>query len=245
MTAVADRYGASRGGFVGGLPSTGPVGLLFIGLSQSTGAAVEATSIFPLGFAVTFCFLLFYSLPKRLGFASRMSLALVLWSALAAGVAASGLGNFELSLAGAAVVCAVAFTIARRANIKEASAAPSKLDIRETAIRVALGGSVVAGAVILTQFGGPLVGGVFSAAPAIWTSSLYIANRRHGVEFSRSLTSSFMRTSALTVVPYVVAVRYLYPVAGIWLGTLGAYAAVFPLVLIAWLLTSRVQAPQR
>lgn len=234
VTEVADRYGASRGGFLGGLPSTGAVGLFFIGWSQSVGAAVDATAVFPLAFGITFSFLVFYSLPAREGFWLRMAVALLLWFMVSAAFAASGFDDFGLCLAGGVLICVAGYLARLRAGIPEVSSNKVEFAWSHVLLRVVLGGSVVATVVILTRVAGPLVGGILSAAPAIWTSSLFVADRAHGVQFSRSLTGSFMKTGMLTVMPYGVAVRYLYPAIGIWWGTLVSYLAISPLVYLAW-----------
>jgi len=84
-----------------------------------------------------------------------------------------------------------------------------------------------------------MVGGVFAATPAIWTSSLYVTNRVHGLEFSRSLAKSLITVAMLTIVPYGLAVGYLFADVGIWWGTLLAYVAISPMAWLAWRFTPR------
>jgi uncharacterized membrane protein (GlpM family) len=110
--------------------------------------------------------------------------------------------------------------------------------VKLTILRGVLGGLVVTIVVIVSMVGGPLIGGVFAAAPAIWSSSLYVTARTHGIEFSRSLTASFMRTGVLTIIPFTVAVRYFFAASGIWFGTCFAYLAISPLAFIAWKLST-------
>jgi hypothetical protein len=237
VTAVADLSGEGLAGFIGGLPSTGAVGLLSIGLAQSTSAAVQATTLFPLGFSVTFAFLLFYAMPRELRFWMRMSMALGLWFLSALTVSIWGPDDFPLSLAESVVVSlAVLYTRStiHTGSFKRTSARPGW---RLIGLRGTLGGLVVAAVVIVSLVGGPLIGGVFAAAPAIWSSSLYVTARTQGVEFSRSLTASFMRTGMLTIIPFTIAVRYFFSVSGIWLGTALAYLAISPLALLAWRLS--------
>lgn len=52
-TIIAEKMGSKIGGIIGGLPTTTLVALLFIGITQSPQAAVEATAIMPqiVGFA--------------------------------------------------------------------------------------------------------------------------------------------------------------------------------------------------
>ena len=250
VTTLADMYGTGRAGFLGGLPSTGAVSLIFIGWSQSQGDAVQATAIFPLSFSVTFAFLLLYSLPERRAFGPRMTVALALWFMLSVLVALSHLDDFGLSLAISVLVSSAVFVVHRRLRIEDVPPTRTRFSLGRTAWRGALGGCIVSAVVILAAVGGPLVGGVFAAAPAVWTSSLFVTNRAHGVEFSRSLTNSFMLTGLLTVIPYGIAVRYLFASVGVWWGTLFAYAAISPLAWLAWRLmggrrkvASREQAP--
>jgi hypothetical protein len=239
VTTLADVFGKGPAGFLGGLPSSGAVNLLSIGLTQSTSAAVQATVIFPLGFASTFAFLLFYTVPKRIGFGARMLLSLGLWLPISAAVAVWGPDDFALSVGASLVVATAVLFVRRRVATTGAELPPSRPSARLTVLRGILGGSVVAAVVTLSVAGGPMVGGVFSAAPAIWSSSLFVTSRARGVEFSRSLTWSFMQAGILTVIPYGIAAHYFFANSGIWLGTLLSYAAISPLALVAWWLTNR------
>jgi uncharacterized membrane protein (GlpM family) len=239
VTALADTFGEGPAGFVGGLPSAGAVGLLSIGLTQSPSAAIQATTLFPLAFSITLAFLLFYTIPERLEFQVRMSVALFLWFLASVAVAIWGPDDFVLSLVGGIVVSlAVLFARGRVLTKKNNRVAP-EFSWQRMMMRGALGGTVVVAVAILSVVSGPLVGGVFAAAPVIWSSSLYVTSRAQGVEFSRSLTKTFMQTGILTVIPYAVAARYLFSVFGIWLGTLLAYVVITPLAFVAWRLANR------
>jgi len=237
VTTVADIYGAGRAGFLGGLPSTGPVGLLLIGWSQSQAAAVQATSIFPLAFCVTFAFLLFYSLPVHRTFGPRITIALLLWLVLSILVASSQFDDFFISITVSIVLSLIILVAHRRIGIGDLMPVKTGFNLGRTFWRGALGGCVVGGVVILSALGGPLVGGVFAAAPAIWTSSLYVTYRAQGLEFTRSLTKSFMIVGIITVLPYIAAAHYLFSAVGVWWGTLLAYVAISPTALLGWRLT--------
>jgi hypothetical protein len=243
VTTLADLSGEGPAGFLGGLPSTGPVGLLFIGLTQSTSAAVQAATVFPLGFAATFAFLLFYAVPAGLKFWARMPLALGLWFLLALGFAAWSPDDFVLSVSVSATVAVVVFLLRWRIH----TVRPERMNVTTSYIRVILrgilGGSVVATVVVLSAIAGPLVGGVFAAAPAVWSPSIYVTNRAHGVQFTRSLTWPFMQTGILTVIPYAVAARYFFSVFGVPWGTLLAYLCVSPFAYAAWRITNERKDP--
>ena len=105
-------------------------------------------------------------------------------------------------------------------------------------VRGTLGGAVVVTAVILSVVAGPLVGGVFAAAPAVWSSSLYVTYRTQGVKFTRSLTWPFMQTGILTVIPYAISARYFFSVEGVGWGTILAYLCMSPFAYVAWQVTN-------
>ncbi len=242
VTALADIYGEGPAGFIGGLPTAGAVNLLSIGLTLSTSAAIQATTLFPLGFSSTFTFLLFYAAPSRMRFWVRMTLALGLWFPISAAVAILSPDNFEISV-GASVVFALAVLLLRRRIVTpKVALTSSRPSPGLTVLRGLLGGSVVTAVVVLSEVSGPLVAGVFAAAPAIWSSSLYATSRTKGVEFSRSLTWTFMKAGILTVIPYAIAARYFFSVSGEWFGTLFSYVAISPLAYLAWRLTKRGEA---
>ena len=238
VTTLADMFGEGPAGFLGGLPSTGAVSFFSIGLTESPSAAVQATTLFPLGFAVTCAFLLFYTVPQTLRFWTRMAVALCLWFPAALGVAVWGPDDFVLSCTLAIVLAVGVFVTRTRVPTRRAGLVATKPSMTGALLRGTLGGSVVIVVVVVSMLGGPLVGGVFAAAPAIWSSSLYVTNRAQGLEFSRSLTSTFMQTGILTTIPYSVAARYLFEASGVWLGTLLAYVAISPLAYLAWRLAN-------
>ena len=99
-------------------------------------------------------------------------------------------------------------------------------------------------AVLASDFGGPIFGAGFSAFPAVFTSTFYTVSRSQGTEFSRGMSTSLMLSAILTVVPYSIIVRYLYPAIGIWYGTLAAYTGAIAIAVVyyrygrPWLLQS-------
>ena len=245
VTTLADSKGEGPAGFIGGLPLTGPVSLLAIGFTQSSAAAVEAVTAFPLGIASTISFLLFYSAPRGMRFWKRMALALMLWVLAASGFALWKPNDFTLSVAvGLGVSLAVIYARSR-VRTPRYDRTPSIPGLRRTALRGLLGGMVVAAVVVIGEVGGPLAGGVVAAAPAVWSSSLYVTSRSQGVEFSRSLTWTFMKTGILTTVPYAVAAHYFFSTFPILLGAGLAYLAISPLAYLAWRLAGRSESGVR
>lgn len=240
VTVTAERAGSTLGGIVGGLPSTSAFSFLFIGINQSSGAAVQATTVFPLAFSFTCAFLLFYEFFAKKGFGIGLSISLLIWFTISALIAISNLRNFTLSLAAGVVIsAAIYYVFTERLNLKKFPPEKMRYTTLQLLGRGALAGSIVLVAVIASQIGGSVLGGIFSAFPAVFTSTLYIVNKSEGKEFSRSVTKPLAVSSTLTVIPYGIAVRYLYPSLGIWIGTLISYAIVAPLGFLAYRLVDR------
>ncbi len=82
-----------------------------------------------------------------------------------------------------------------------------------------LSGLIVAISVLIAQLGGPILGGMFSTFPALFTSSLVITYFSQGTKFTASISKSFM-ISVNTLAIHSMAVRFLYPLLGIVWGTL-------------------------
>jgi uncharacterized membrane protein (GlpM family) len=235
VTEIAERAGSTVGGIIGGLPSTSAFSFLFIGLNQSSDAAVRVTTVFPLAFSFTCAFLLFYAFFAKKGFRLGFSVSLLIWLVISALIAISSLRNFVVSLVGGVLIsAAICYVFAERLNLKNFPPEKMHYTTLQHFGRGVLAGSMVLLAVIASQIGGPVIGGIFSAFPAVFTSTLYIVDKSRGTDFSRAMTRPLAVSSILTVIPYCVAVRYLYPSLGIWIGTVSSYAIIVPLAFLAY-----------
>ena len=85
------------------------------------------------------------------------------------------------------------------------------------------GGFMIAFAVFMSKVGGPVFGGIFSAFPAVFISTIIISYRSQGLEFSRSITKPMFMTGMVTLLVYPLSIRYLYLSLGIFTGTLVSY----------------------
>jgi hypothetical protein len=233
VTVVAERYGSSRGGLVGGLPSTTVFGLFFIGLNQSAATAVRATTVLPLAFSFTCSFLLFYAVIAKRGFFLGLSVSLLLWFLLAAVLIASNLQDFTVALVGSVLICLGAcLLLIKRMKLTDFPGERLRYSPFQLLSRAAFSGIVVMSAVLLSQTSGAVLGGIFTAFPAIFSSTVYVTNKSKGLEFSRSITKPLMMVSSLTVIPYTVAVRYSYPTLGIGVGTAFSFLVIVPVAYL-------------
>jgi uncharacterized membrane protein (GlpM family) len=238
VTVVAERFGSAAGGVMGGLPSTSAFSFFFIGINQSPNAAAQATTVFPLAFSFTCAFLLFYAFFVKRGFRVGLSISLLLWFAISGLIVVSGLKDFTLSLIGCILVSSlVYYTLVERLKLENLIGTQTSPTASQLVLRAVIAGSIVVLAVSLSQIGGPTLGGIFSAFPAVFTSTLYLTNKSDGAGFSRAMTKPLMVSAILTVIPFSVTLRYAYPTLGVWLGTVCSYSVVAPFAVAAYLIT--------
>jgi len=111
--------------------------------------------------------------------------------------------------------------------------APIVYSLPQAALRAVVGGSIIALAVLLSQLGGPEVGGIASSFPAIFSLTLFFSYRTRGMALSRALTKPLLISGGLTAFPYSLLVGYLYPTLGVEFGTNVAMSCAVPLVVLA------------
>jgi hypothetical protein len=221
---VTERRGGVFGGLIGGLPSTSAFFFLFAAWIESPEVAVQATTTFPLFMSFTGAFLLFYAYFARRGFVVGLLTAFGLWFLLSFTVVVSGFVDFDFALAGCVAVSIVTYYVfARKLKIRSPRPVSKKFTWQQRLMRFIISGGLVVLAVLASDIGGAIFGAVFAAFPAMFTSILLSINNSQGTESSRGMTMSLMVSAMLMVVPYAVAVRYLYPSLGFVYGTIAAY----------------------
>jgi Protein of unknown function (DUF3147) len=211
------------GVFVGGLPSTAAFSFFFIGWVVSVPTVVAATTDFPVFVGLAGTFLLCYTyLAGRTGFAAALIGSLAIWFVATLSVAFSGFENFALSIIAWVLISLGVYFGFRRLRLGRPTLQPQATGPQRL-LRFVLGGGTVVAAVLASQFGG-VFGGVFSAAPAVFTSSLIAIKIGSNTDSTRRVTMPLMVSAWVTLVPYSIFVRYLYPILGIGYGTLVAYS---------------------
>jgi hypothetical protein len=217
----AERYGSTLGGFVGGLPSTIVIALLFIGITQSTEVASEATTIIPLTMGMNGLFVVTYVSLVQRGLWLAVGAAILFWSSLATVVLLIGTVSLVVSLISWAILLLICYLILeKKATIQSQSRFCPRSPFRLLFIRGCAGGTIVTSAVLLAKVGGPLLGGLCAAFPAMFLSTLLMMYRSGGPEFSRSGARSLLWSGMVNVVLYALSARFLFQLYGLWVGTI-------------------------
>jgi uncharacterized membrane protein (GlpM family) len=222
-TAAAERLGSKVGGFIGGLPSTAVIALLFVGLTQSPKAAAEATTLIPFVQGINGLFLLFYMFAATRSPTVAFVGGISVWFVLAGVVAASGMRAFHVSVAAWILLTFSCYLVAERLMVIPSQ---SRVVVRTTLVqalwRALFGGVVVAFAVLVSKLLGPVYGGIFAAFPAMFISTLIVTHRTRGAAFSRAVAKSLLFSGMVNIPLYAIFVRYSYPWAGLAAGTVMA-----------------------
>jgi uncharacterized membrane protein (GlpM family) len=240
VTIISERVGTRIGGVVTSMPSTSVIALVFIAWTEGSGAAHEATYAMPMGMAAVCAFILTYFLAtKRFGrsFVAPIILSILIWFIIALPAMSSKLDLFISSLAFFLLYIPtyylVSFSNKPNPQPKKPSAGSG-----EILLRAFFGGAVISLAVIMARFAGPLYGGTFGVFPAVFSSSFIILHSKHGPEFMQE----FMRTipfGAIGTFTFALSANQLYPVYGVALGTIFAYALAVLAVCILYFASFR------
>ncbi|MCX6250850.1 MAG: DUF3147 family protein [Bacteroidetes bacterium] len=215
------HFGSKIGGFIGGLPSTALLSFFFIGFTQSPEIASEATTVFPLAIGISGIFLVVYAWLVRRGFLLALFTALVTWFVLSSFIVLFHPVIFAVNLMLYALAMFFAYILLEKyLLVRSVSDIKINTSIKHLIIRSMFGGFVIMLTVLVAKKGGPIIGGIFTAFPAMFISTLTIAYKTHGIEFSRAMSKSLMVTGMITVAVYAVALRYLYVSTGLYTGTL-------------------------
>ncbi len=227
VTIAAERLGSKIGGLIGGLPSVVLVSYLFIGWAQGAKEAYEATTVFPLTYIIgALCTFIYVVYPLK-HFKKRIYAYLSLWLVMQATVLFAGFYDYFLALGLWAIFLCVLirFIYLNGYKIITGGVATQTCNI-SLAARASISGIVIGSAVLLSKLGGPVVGSIFASFPGIYLSTLIVADRQGGVNFSRALLTPMMLSGSINCIIYVAVFRLLILESGIIISTAAAATAV-------------------
>ena len=219
-TVIAERFGSKLGGVLAGLPSTIIISLFFIGWTQSPIIASKATTVVPIIMGIDAIFVVVYALLINKKFYVALCFALLFWAVSSFILALVGFDSFLISLIGLVVFVVLSYYILeKRHSFPSESSKYTKYTAPILLIRGILSGSIIAFAVIIAKIAGPLVGGMFSAFPAVMLSTMIITYYSSGPKFSLAVLKIITVSGPVNVVAYAISVRFLYSSVGLLWGT--------------------------
>jgi hypothetical protein len=226
-TVTADKLGPKIGGIISGLPSTVLFGLVFIGWTQTPQSSFEATTLLPavIGLACLFLITFIYFVKQNIWLA--LCAAFIVWSIPAFGLINAGLHDFFIALLIFCVLfCIAHIFVTRIFTIKASKGNKIVYTPRILVVRGLISGSIVALSVIIAKVSGPVLGGMISAFPAMFSSTLIITYFAHGPAFSSAVAKSSLFAWISTLI-FVIAARYTFLTFGIIGGSIIALIACY------------------
>ncbi len=223
-TMVSEKMGTKLGGMIANLPSTILTSLLFIGITQTPQFAAEATVTVPLGMFLSTMFLyVFISLAGK-GLAVALAGGLAAWILLALFSSLFQETNrlvwVVLYFAGAIGTYMLAEKVLK---IPSMGKIKKRYSISQLLFRALFAGSVVGASVLIARTGSAFWAGLFASFPATMLSTMVILTVSAGPPFARG-TGKIMLLASTNIVIYSFVAGYVFPLTGLWWGTLISYA---------------------
>lgn len=232
-TILGERLGTKVGGLIGTLPHLVIIALYFIGRTQSADVAAQATVSIPVTMAVNVLFLfIFYKMAQRNRYTAPVG-AMALWTLMVLPLVMFEFENLLLSMVSYIVVIPIVYLLFEKVSDLPSRKVPKmRYTTRILAGRGVLAGGVIAFAVIAAEYGGPILGGIFSVFPALFLSTVLIYTFEHDADYAGTMAKT-MSIGGTSVVVYALAGFFLFPIYGMELGSLlGFLAAVLTAVAL-------------
>ena len=238
---AGEKLGTKVGGFIAGLPSTIVIALTFVAWTEGVQQAFQATTIMPFAFSVNALYLVTYAALARKTCTLGIIGALSVWFALQTLLAVLQIDNLVLAIAVWFLILVASYEVLQTSlHIRSHESVSLKYAPAQVAWRAGFGGTAVVAAILMSRIGGPSWGGVFSAFPAILTSTLIITSHSVNVEFSRSLTTPLMLSGVITPVVYGMVFRYAVMSFSLLAASAVAYGTSLVSAFLTFLFVQRI-----
>ncbi|MGH1485583.1 MAG: DUF3147 family protein [Cellvibrionaceae bacterium] len=218
---ASERLGSTLGGIIGGLPSSIVIVLFFIAWTGTPLDAVQATNIFPFALGLTGPFLTVYAFLCHRGLWIALGSAIVTWFAFSFIIWQLQIDSFFISSCCLLVLATLSYGLQKQMDLPvDQTVIRPKLTKRQIIYRGLFAGSIISLSVLLSKISGPLLGGIMAGFPATFIATLVVIHLSLGHRFARSLIRPLLLSATITIMVYIIAVRYTYPLLGLIEGTL-------------------------
>ncbi|HVA10813.1 MAG TPA: hypothetical protein VNG32_01445 [Candidatus Dormibacteraeota bacterium] len=206
---LSEKLGSSIGGALAGVPNTLLIGLIFINITEGPESTKVATAIVPVMLATTlfytWVFIKVSSLTKLSRYLFLSVIATMAW------LVTSAILRESLSKTGFSyiVILGLAGILLFQYALHKYAVVVAKTRILPSSVYLArflVSGAVIASAVVVARYSGPLWGGVVSSFPATVATALYFLSKSQGSEFVKS----FVKRLPLAVISSLLFVIVLH-----------------------------------
>jgi uncharacterized membrane protein (GlpM family) len=240
ITMLAERFGTKIGGIAGTLPTTIVIAFLFIALNRGISFATHSVSIAVAEMAINVLFLATFAALSTRSLPTALIGSFSLWTFFTVLLYIADFTAILIPIILFAVaVAGCLWFLEKHQHVASQPQICMKYTYGKILLRGLLAGFVIAAAVSLSNLSIAL-SGILAMFPVIFLSTMLISYLEHGPLFTKALAKSLIFGSP-SVVAYGAAIYFLYPLAGILTGTIGAVIISVAVSLVLFLLRSSLQ----
>jgi len=236
-TVVAERLGSKIGGIVAGAPSTVVVALVFIAWTQGTMAVFDASTVMPLALAINCLYVVTFSfLSLRIGWVLSIAGGLLVWFAVQVLLVAWDVNTLVVTIPLGLLFTVLSYVILEYIlNIHSQPKIAVRYSAGQILGRALFSGGMIAFAVVMSRVGGSMWGGIFSAFPAVMTSTLVIMCTSVDVPFARAVIKPLVLSGVVNPLVFVLAFRYTILSHSLPVAVVAAYLVALVSVFLTYL----------
>ncbi len=227
VTVLSEKVSAQIGAIVSALPVPLTIAIFFQGLLLGPDVvAYEALPKALIMLALVGVFFIVFVLTARYGLLMSMLSASSLWMLCGLLLGGMAVQSWLIALIVFAVLSLVILLLFQFIAIEPLRSNQKKpITLLEIVLRFTFAGSVILASVLLSYIAGPVWGGIVSTFPSLAASTLIILYFSSGADFTRFFAKLVFIRAIVNCGAFIIAVYYIYPLLGVWLGTLVAYIA--------------------
>lgn len=226
QTLIGERVPLQWRGAVLGFPSTIALSLLFIGLTKSVDDIPTVTRLFTAAIAGSSVFVLAFTLLSKFKLPIALLGGYLAWIATAYLLITFPPHNlYSAFFVYALPVMMISYLLIKRLPQKE-KLTPVPFRLKFLLVRAVLAGSIIVAAVILSKELNNIWGGIFAGFPAAFSATMIIYYQVHGKSVIPAVAKTLYFPGMLGLILYAWTASLVFPLYGVWLGTLLSYLAV-------------------
>jgi len=239
ITIVAEKYGTKVGGIIGTLPTTIIIAYVFIALNQGIIFASDSVVVVPAEMGVNLVFICVFAVLAYRSTIVALFGSFFIWIILSSILLFLNMNNLYLSILIFTVSMISTFIVLeKKFKIKSQGKRTIHYTPLKILLRGILTGTIITISVLLSNVG-EVLSGIFTVFPAILSSTMLITVKEHGPNFSAGIAKSMVFGSP-SVMSYAASIHFLYPIYGIFWGSIFAFIISVIITLIIFKLRKKI-----
>jgi len=239
ITIIAEKYGTKVGGIIGTLPTTIIIAYVFIALNQGIVFASDSVAVVPAEMGVNLVFICVFAVLAYRSTVIALFGSFFVWIILSGILLFLNMHYIYLSIVIFTVsIISTFIVLEKKFKIKSQGKRIVHYTPLKILLRGILTGTIITISVLLSNVG-EVLSGIFTVFPAILSSTMLITVKEHGPDFSAGIAKSMIFGSP-SVMSYAASIHFLYPIYGIFRGSIFSLMVSVILTLIIFKLRKKI-----